>query len=285
MAEQHPLKKYRANCHCAAYIFEVNLPDTIESGLRCNCSYCYKRAGIFQLPQSEGDITFEKGDPATLARYSFGNVEHQFCLTCGTYLFRVDGKIYVNLRAIQNFNVWNLDTQPIEGISSLPGWTPPKFNGLEPPAEIESAKIYTGGCHCGAVTIALKSTPIDSTYDAPLVECNCSICNRNGYLWIYPSKSQVSVVGTGSMGHYSFGRGIWRKTFCRTCGVPIHNHIDDYTPEQIAALPEHLRQWTTEHLEWSPVNVRALDGVNLGELNVRRVDGWGAPGRLEYTNP
>ncbi|KAI0380559.1 Mss4-like protein [Hypomontagnella monticulosa] len=285
MDEQRPFKRYRANCHCKAYVFEVDIPETIDTGLVCNCKYCYKRGAIYQCPKNSDDIEFVKGDPATLTSYSFGDVKHQFCPTCSNYLLRVDNKkTYVNLRIIQNFNTWDLPTEPINS-ASPPEWTPPKFTGTEPQVEIEGAKMYTGGCHCGAVTLALKSKPIDSTYDAPLVECDCSICCRQGYLWIYPSKSQVTTQGWENMGYYSFGRGVWRKTFCRTCGIPIQNHIEDYTPERIEAeIPEEHQQWAREHLEWSPINLRVLEGVNLGELKFRRVNGMTRRGPF-YENP
>lgn len=191
-----------------------------------------------------------------------------------------------------------------------PTWSPPKFTGSEPRVEIENGQLYTGGCHCGAITLALKSKPIDSSYEANLLECDCSICTRvlsplllvprrkillcrstntmtrrqNAYLWIYPSKSQVVIAGASHFGYYSFGRGVWKKSFCRTCGVPIHNHIDDYTPEEIAELPEENREWAVDHLDWSPTNLRVLDGVNLGELPLRRIEG-SKFGKVPYVNP
>ncbi|KAI0834379.1 Mss4-like protein [Hypoxylon sp. FL0890] len=283
MAKQ-PFKKYRANCHCAAYVFEVNLPETVKVGLEYDDSYCYKRGGIYYCLRTDNDINFVKGDPWTLSSYTYGNVKHQFCPNCGTYLFRNESKVYVNLRAFQNFNEWNLDIQQTENVLSTPAWSPAEFNGREPPAEIEGAKVYTGGCHCGAVTLALKSKPIDSTYDANIILCDCSICTQNAYFWIYPSKSQVTIVGASHFNYYSFGRGIWKKSFCRTCGVPIHNHIDDYTPEQIAELPEDKRQWTIDHLDWSPINLRALDGVDLSERPIKRIEG-SKLGYAPYVNP
>ncbi|KAI2472676.1 Mss4-like protein [Annulohypoxylon bovei var. microspora] len=283
MAEKYPPRRYRANCHCAAYVYEVTLPESIKTGLKCDCSYCYKSGGIYQCPQSNGDIKFVKGDPATLSSYNFGDCRHQFCPNCGTHLFRINSKIYVNIRAFQNINVCNLDAKLIDG-STSPTWSPPKFTGREPPARIENSKVYTGGCHCGAITVALKSKLIDNTYDESLYECDCSICTRNAYLWIYPSKSQVTIEGTSNFRYYSFGRGIWKKPFCRTCGVSVYNHIDDYTPEQIAELPEGKRQWAVDHLDWSPINLRVLDGVKLGELRLRRIEGskLGIP---PYVNP
>jgi hypothetical protein len=39
----------------------------------------------------------------------------------------------------------------------------------------EGSKLYTGGCHCGAVTIALNDKPLP---ESKLEEDNCSICAR-----------------------------------------------------------------------------------------------------------
>ncbi|KAI1401311.1 Mss4-like protein [Hypoxylon fuscum] len=285
MAAQQPIKKYRVNCHCAAYICEISLPE-IRTGLQFNDPYNHKRGGVFLQPRSDDDIAFVKGNQTTLSSYSLGEVKHQFCLNCGTYLLRVDSKIYVNLRAFQNLNVWDLDIQTVDSASQSLVWSLPKFNGREPSAKIDGAKLHTGGCHCGAITVALKSKPLDRTYANPLIDCDCSICSRNGYIWVYPSKAQVSIVGWENMNFYIFGRGIWRKTFCKTCGVPVHNHIENYSPEQINELPEEYREWAASHLEWSPVNVRVLDGVDIGELNIRRVNGSAtAKGRPDYVNP
>ncbi|KAI0892569.1 Mss4-like protein [Annulohypoxylon nitens] len=283
MAEQQLPVKHRANCHCATYVYEVELPEKIKNGLKYNCSFSYKIDGIYQCIRSKDDITFVRGDPATLSSYTVGDIKHQFCPSCGGHLFRVESKIYVNIRAFQNINIWDLDTKLIDDLKS-PTWSPPKFTGSEPRVEIENGQVYTGGCHCGAITLALKSKPIDDSYEENLLECNCSICTRNAYLWIYPSKSQVVIAGASHFGYYSFGHGVWKKSFCRTCGVPIHNHIDDYTPEQIAELPEENRKWAVDHLDWSPINLRVLDGVNLGELPLRRIEG-SKFGKVPYVNP
>ncbi|KAI1480066.1 hypothetical protein F4774DRAFT_379541 [Daldinia eschscholtzii] len=289
MAENQPTKKYRGNCHCTAYVFEVKLPDTIKTGLEANCSYSYKRGGIYLSPDNDDDITFVKGDPTTLSNYTFGGVKHQFCSTCSTLLFRIDTKTYVNIRVLQKIKIRNINTKPLDENATPPPWSPPKFTGPEPPAEIEGANIHTGGCHCGAVTLAIKSKPIDSTYDGLVMECDCSICTRNAYCWIYPSKPQVTIVGASGMGYYSFGGGVWRKSFCRTCGVSVHNRIEDYTSEQIEKeLPVEQRQWARDHLDWSPVNLRVIDGVDLGALNITRVNGSersGPPKPGGYVDP
>ncbi|OTB01660.1 hypothetical protein M426DRAFT_323289 [Hypoxylon sp. CI-4A] len=282
MMEQ-PLKTYRANCHCAAYVYEVSLPEAFQTGLKCDCSYCYKKGAIYQRLESYSEIKFVKGGPAKLSSYKHGNVEHQFCPVCSTYLFRVSTKTHVNLRAFQEFHEWKLGIQPIDD-APTPAWSPSKFNGEEPSAKIEGSKVYTGGCHCGAVTLALKSKRIDSTYEANLLECNCSICTRNAYTWIYPSKAQVAIRGWDNISFYAFGRDYWKKSFCKTCGVSLHNHLDNYTPEEIAAMPDGRREWVTEHIDWRPINLRVLDGVELDKLPIKYVDGWSV-GNPQYVNP
>ena len=54
----------------------------------------------------------------------------------------------------------------------------PVFAGPEPSAVVEGGKVYTGSCHCGAVTAAVKVEPLDDTYPGPILECTCSICQR-----------------------------------------------------------------------------------------------------------
>ncbi|GAW17565.1 hypothetical protein ANO14919_070230 [Xylariales sp. No.14919] len=83
------LKTYRANCHCAAYVYEVTLPE-ISTASQCNCSVCYKKAALWVFPKPK-DVKFVKGDPATLTNYTFGkrNFTHKFCSTCGNSIMFV----------------------------------------------------------------------------------------------------------------------------------------------------------------------------------------------------
>ncbi len=50
-------------------------------------------------------------------------------------------------------------------------------------------QTYRGNCHCGAFVFELK-TPEIKTYG----ECNCSICSRKGYAWLFPAAGAFSVV-------------------------------------------------------------------------------------------
>ena len=54
----------------------------------------------------------------------------------------------------------------------------PQHKGPLPTAEIEGGKLYTGSCHCGALTVAAKLKPLDETFPDALLICNCSSCER-----------------------------------------------------------------------------------------------------------
>jgi hypothetical protein len=59
-----------------------------------------------------------------------------------------------------------------------PQYKVPEHKGPEPTAKVEGGKQYKGGCHCGAITVALKSKPLDETFPEGGLECNCSVCER-----------------------------------------------------------------------------------------------------------
>ena len=78
---------------------------------------------------------------------------------------------------------------------------------------------YHGSCHCGTVTFTVRNL---SLLHHPLSRCNCSICSRNGYLFIYPKKVDVDFhTGYDSMIPYSFGNNTGTHKFCSTCGSSI----------------------------------------------------------------
>jgi hypothetical protein len=99
-----------------------------------------------------------------------------------------------------------------------------------------------------------------------VVACNCSICTRKGYLHlIVPPERFRLLVGEAELSTYQFGTGVARHRFCRHCGVASF-----YVPR---SHPDHI-----------DVNVRCLDGVDLGTLHVESFDGrhWEASaGRLQ----
>jgi hypothetical protein len=92
--------------------------------------------------------------------------------------------------------------------------------------------------------------------------CNCSICDKTGFLHIIVSRSRLRLLsGEDALTTYTFNSGVARHLFCRICGVKSF-----YRPR---SNPDG----------WS-VNVRALDEPNALRITLVPFDGqrWEAHG-------
>ncbi|RWA05046.1 hypothetical protein EKO27_g10059 [Xylaria grammica] len=285
--EQVPLKTYRGNCHCAAFVYEISLPE-IKQATECNCSICYKKASIFVFPKPS-DVKFVKGDPSALTNYTFNEKKftHKFCSTCGVSLMVV-GHLTppragedkapdngFNVRTFQHdqVDVWKLDIKTFDGAALPSAYDAPKFTGPPPAGDAADLQLYTGSCHCGAVTVGLKSKPLNKDSQG-LMECNCSICGRYGATWAYPPKVQVIIEGRENLGEYYFNKKIASKRFCKTCGVPVCSEAAECTEEQVAQMDEASRQWYTRSKDLTAFNLRLINGLNVNDLNPTRFDGY-----------
>jgi len=62
-------------------------------------------------------------------------------------------------------------------------------------------KTYKGNCHCGAYKFQITVPEIKSA-----TTCNCSLCVKKGYLWIFPLKKDFQVLaGDDELASYQFG--------------------------------------------------------------------------------
>jgi hypothetical protein len=79
---------------------------------------------------------------------------------------------------------------------------------------------YMGHCHCGLVKFEVKLSPPFPKHE--VIQCNCSVCHRNGYLLGYPSPEDITFLrGKEKMGTYEFKRHQATHKFCPTCGNSI----------------------------------------------------------------
>tara|TARA_R110000824_G_scaffold38584_3_gene117732 strand:- start:1531 stop:1905 length:375 start_codon:yes stop_codon:yes gene_type:complete len=77
------------------------------------------------------------------------------------------------------------------------------------------APTVHGGCHCGAIRFEAQ------VETAPeLLDCNCSICARTGFLHLIVPHEEFSLLkGEGDLTSYKFGSGQADHLFCSDCGV------------------------------------------------------------------
>lgn len=109
---------------------------------------------------------------------------------------------------------------------------------------------HSGACHCGRVRIEVLAPP-----DLELLDCNCSMCRRSGYLHLIVNARQFRLVsGADDLLDYRFGTGTARHLFCRHCGVKSF-----YVPRS--------------HPDGYSVNARCLDPATIQSMKVQPFDG------------
>ncbi|CAK7219749.1 hypothetical protein SCUCBS95973_003924 [Sporothrix curviconia] len=295
---------YRANCHCGKFVYEATYPEPLTKAYICNCSICDRKGYVHSFLPDGTDINIVRGSLDDLQSYKFGDkFDHKFCGDCASPVLIVPTDpaktLALNVRCFQGpVDVWALEQVPFDGRSLNPQFEERPFTGTEPTGEPLGGgppTMYYGSCHCGAVRVALRCQPLDDTLDPTkqsdrVIECDCSICQRNGYRWFYPKADQVAVHDPeGVLKYYAFGKFVNRKSFCGRCGVPISNLPSDLTDEQIAQLPEigrneHSMAWRKRIANTSAINTRVLYGVDLSKQSAKEGNRHKLiPG--EYINP
>ena len=110
---------------------------------------------------------------------------------------------------------------------------------------------HRGSCHCGRVAFEVEGE-IKSA-----MSCNCSICQRKGsLLWFVPRDALKLLTPEDATTVYEFNKHMIMHRFCRVCGM--HPYADGTDPKgnKMAA-----------------VNVRCLEGIELGDIPVTHFDG------------
>jgi hypothetical protein len=120
--------------------------------------------------------------------------------------------------------------------------------------------MLSGACHCGDVRIELPAAP------RTLIDCNCSICRRNGAWWALWDPAEVRVHGHPQhTTEYLWGPRTIRTLRCSRCGCVTH-----WEPLQPAAGDR------------IGVNMRNFDPAALAGARTRRFDG---ADRWAYLDP
>jgi hypothetical protein len=109
---------------------------------------------------------------------------------------------------------------------------------------------HRGGCHCGSVQIEVLAPA-----DLELLDCNCSLCARSGFLHLIVTSDQFRLLsGADDLVEYTFGTHTAKHRFCKHCGVKSF-----YVPRS--------------HPEGFSVNARCLDPSSIKSMTVRPYDG------------
>ncbi|OOG00624.1 hypothetical protein ASPCADRAFT_39357 [Aspergillus carbonarius ITEM 5010] len=266
--------RYHGNCHCGSFRFELCLHQPLATVYACQCGLCVKKGYLWLFPaEDEFEITRGVGEVASYCAQA-SHEEHFFCPTCGTGIL-VKGHatptggigMGVNARALLEINPFQLTTEGCsmgEASDGLSTSTGPKLD-----VEGEGWKVYTGGCHCGAVGIAIRTKPLP---EIEVKEDNCSICQRNANTCIYPHHSQATLHGEENLVEYQFGRKFTGHRFCGVCGVQVGMKLHGPPQSVVDRLPAAKQELVRQNLAIMPLRVAILDGVEWSDLTIQRSD-------------
>ena len=114
---------------------------------------------------------------------------------------------------------------------------------------IDRLSTYDGGCHCGKVRYRVQIEKLAA------IDCNCSICNKKGFLHVIIPASRFTLLqGSDDLSTYTFNTGIAKHHFCRHCG--IHSF---YRPRS--------------HPDGYDINLRCLDDHPIDSFEITTFDG------------
>ncbi len=112
--------------------------------------------------------------------------------------------------------------------------------------------IYKGGCHCGRIAFEVEGDI------AQVIECNCSICSKRGYLLWFVAREQLRLATPeAALSTYTFNKHKIRHRFCAVCGCAPFGEGDGPVKGQAMAA----------------VNARCLEGVDLSAIKRVPYDG------------
>lgn len=110
---------------------------------------------------------------------------------------------------------------------------------------------YQGSCHCGRIAFEVEGELKGA------LACNCSICQRKGsLLWFVPREQLQLLIPEENASTYTFNKHAIQHRFCPVCGIHPYGEGTDPKGQRMAAI-----------------NVRCLEGVELGSVPVQHFDG------------
>ena len=109
---------------------------------------------------------------------------------------------------------------------------------------------HRASCHCGAIQVEIEA-PAHLTVQS----CNCSMCERTGFLHVIVPSSRFRLVqGEQDLSCYTFNTGVAKHYFCKHCGCKPY-YIPRSNPDGFS------------------VNLRCIDRSTVSGITMEEFDG------------
>ncbi|KAJ7055026.1 Mss4-like protein [Mycena amicta] len=110
-----------------------------------------------------------------------------------------------------------------------------------PPMASDAPELvqYKGNCHCGGFIFTFKTPEIKEANT-----CDCSICSKNGYLWVPLTEDRFEVVKGDedtSLTTYEFGKKAIAHKFCHVCGTSVMARTKDPNVAKTVSVLVNIR--------------------------------------------
>lgn len=110
---------------------------------------------------------------------------------------------------------------------------------------------HQGSCHCGKIAFEFDGDI------AEVMDCNCSMCQRRGGLLWFTSPDHFRLkTPRDEVSTYHFNRHAIDHHFCATCGVAPFSEGKTRKGDAMVMI-----------------NARCVEGIDLGALTIKKVDG------------
>jgi hypothetical protein len=135
--------------------------------------------------------------------------------------------------------------------------------------------MLDGGCHCGAITVQLKTSRAPA--ELPVRLCGCTFCLAHRPRYTSDPSGFVTIRAVGAkLSRYRFGLSLADFLICRICGVFVAAFEPGDPGRAVVNLDALARR---AELTAQPTTFTAYDTEDVATRTARRARNW-TPARL-----
>tara|TARA_Y100000768_G_C23732488_1_gene565501 strand:+ start:375 stop:740 length:366 start_codon:yes stop_codon:yes gene_type:complete len=110
----------KLKCHCGFIEAEINVSNSLEKIIRCNCSICKRKGAIMSIVKNENFKIIKGKNKLKMYQFHSKIAKHYFCSNCGIYTHH-HPRINPSLTGFNLGCIDDIDTFKLENINVADG--------------------------------------------------------------------------------------------------------------------------------------------------------------------
>ena len=110
----------KLKCHCGFIEAEINVSNSLEKLIRCNCSICKRKGAIMSIVKNENFKIIKGKNKLKMYQFHSKIAKHYFCSNCGIYTHH-HPRINPSLTGFNLGCIDDIDTFKLENINVADG--------------------------------------------------------------------------------------------------------------------------------------------------------------------